>query len=434
MVREARIRSLAAAFRERLGVPETASGAVVVAAALAHLGMTAVPLRPADPLLVGAVAVLDRSWHSIWHSTALAGPALVSVLAHEIGHAVLEPDGEAGDHSLADAPGWCDEPVELAYSPAQRGETEANLFAAELLAPRQSVRRIMLGDLTLQAAAEAWGVPERMVLSQCVAHAESPGIGPYATARGGAAHLDADQWAAVSSPSHRLMVHAGPGTGKTRCIIERVTYLLEHGAAPGRMLVLTFSNNAAEELIERLGARLGGNGRLVRVFTFHAFGLELLRTHHAAASLPASPRVLGTVDAIEMLLAHPDAFEAAMPAGRSEVARAHALLSTLNHLREAGVNVSGARLRAEAGEMPPEVAEAFTAWNCLLADTGAIDFAGMVTGAARLLLAEPSVGRAVGQSLDHVLIDEAQDISLMDAVMVRAISDHGASIWAVGDT
>ncbi len=434
MVREARIRSLAAAFREGLGVAETASGAAVVAAALAHLGMSAVPLRPADPLLVGAVAVLDRAWRSVWHSSALAGPALISVLAHEIGHAVLDPDGEAGDHSLADAPDWCDGPAELAYSPAQRGETEANLFAAELLAPRQAVRHIMVGELTLQHAVEAWGVPERMVLAQCVAHAFDREPASPLVAGSGAAYLDADQWAAVSSPSRRLMVHAGPGTGKTRCIIERVTHLLERGAAPGRLLVLTFSNNAANELIERMGARLGSNGRLVRVFTFHAFGLELLRTHHAAAKLPASPRVIDTVDAIEMLLAHPDAFEAAMPTGRSEVARAHALLSSLNHLREAGVDVGGVRLRGEAGEMPLELAEAFKAWNRLLADAGAIDFAGMVTGAARLLLAEPSVGSAVGQSLDHVLIDEAQDISLMDAVLVRAISEHGASIWAVGDT
>ncbi len=434
MVREARIRLLAETFRERLGVSDTASGAAVVAAALAHLGIAAVPLQPSDALLVGAVAVLDRPWRRIWHSSALAGPGLVSVLAHEIGHAVLDPDGEAGDHSLADAPDWCDGPRELAYSPAQRGETEANLFAAEMLAPRRAIRHILGGELTLQYAAEAWGVPERMVLAQCVAHAADRGHDPQPDAGGGAVHLDADQWAAVSSPSSRLMVHAGPGTGKTRCIVERITHLIERGAAPGRMLVLTFSNNAADELIERMGARLGGNGRLVRVFTFHAFGLELLRTFHSAAGLPASPKVIDTVEAVEMLLAHPGVFEAVMPAGRSEVARAHALLGLLNRLRDAGVDADGVRLRAEAGEVPLELAEAFAAWNRLLADAGAIDFASMVTGAARLLLSQPSVGIAVGQSLDHILIDEAQDITLMDAVLVRAISDHGASIWAVGDT
>src|SRR5438477_8200239 len=85
------------------------------------------------------------------------------------------------------------------------------------------------------------------------------------------------QRAAIEAPTTPVLVLAGPGAGKTFCLIERIRYLVEQlEYDPGRICAFTFTNRAAEEIASRLH-QLGARGEHVKRGTIHAFCAELLR-------------------------------------------------------------------------------------------------------------------------------------------------------------
>src|SRR5689334_9793401 len=88
----------------------------------------------------------------------------------------------------------------------------------------------------------------------------------------------ASQREAIEAPREALLVLAGPGAGKTFCLIERIRFLIERmGLAPERLCAFTFTNKAAGEIADRLGRSLGNRAALVKTGTIHAFCAELLR-------------------------------------------------------------------------------------------------------------------------------------------------------------
>src|SRR6186997_1277134 len=107
----------------------------------------------------------------------------------------------------------------------------------------------------------------------------APGAGPT---------LDADQQRVVDHPGGPLLVLAGPGTGKTTTLVEAIARRIEEGASPDEVLALTFSRKAAEQLRDRVTARVGRTMSTAMASTFHSFAYALIR-RYAAAELYAAP-------------------------------------------------------------------------------------------------------------------------------------------------
>jgi len=95
-----------------------------------------------------------------------------------------------------------------------------------------------------------------------------------------AAALNEQQLAAVQSPPGASLVIAGAGSGKTRTLTYRVAWLLEQGISPSSILLLTFTNKAAKEMIERVRDLLPGAGDGIWNGTFHSIGNRTQRGHH----------------------------------------------------------------------------------------------------------------------------------------------------------
>jgi superfamily I DNA/RNA helicase len=98
-----------------------------------------------------------------------------------------------------------------------------------------------------------------------------------------------------------FQLQAGPGTGKTRTLVRRIEGLLADGVDPTTILVLTFSNKAANELGERIAASNPVAAAAMWIGTFHAFGLDIVRRFHDRLALPADPRLIDRTEAIELL-------------------------------------------------------------------------------------------------------------------------------------
>ncbi|MBU6180642.1 MAG: UvrD-helicase domain-containing protein, partial [Verrucomicrobia bacterium] len=94
-----------------------------------------------------------------------------------------------------------------------------------------------------------------------------------------AAELNEKQFAAVTAPPGPALVIAGAGSGKTRTLTYRVAYLLDNGVRPANILLLTFTNKAAREMLERVGELVPHDLRDLWGGTFHSVGNRILRRH-----------------------------------------------------------------------------------------------------------------------------------------------------------
>src|SRR5271157_4401178 len=116
-----------------------------------------------------------------------------------------------------------------------------------------------------------------------------------------AKELNPQQHAAVTAPPGPALVIAGAGSGKTRTLIYRVAYLLEQGIPPEYILLLTFTNKAAKEMMRRVADLLGGELSSLWGGTFHAIAARVLRRHAPVLGYQSDFSILDREDAREML-------------------------------------------------------------------------------------------------------------------------------------
>src|SRR3989440_9463215 len=302
------IRARARAARALLG-PRFADAPVqaLLDALLGHWDVALDLVAPDHPLLRGARAAWREEYDLILVDRTLPPPERAFAIAHELGHRACHAGGYACDATDIDEASL---PVVLplgegrvwGYNPRQAREVEANVFAGELLAPAAGLRARFLAGDGYRALAEAYGVTPTCILNGLVG-AVLGGVGdePAGDAHPGDVTLDASQRRAAEAVAPRVLVDAGPGTGKTRTLVARVLHLLRTAGITGpEILVLTFSHRAAEELRERL-RRAAPEAAGVIVSTFHGFALDALRRFAPQAGLPDDVRVVDDVDAAVLL-------------------------------------------------------------------------------------------------------------------------------------
>src|SRR5690606_10149689 len=281
------IRSAAAALHEAL----VAKGAdplnplALVEAAAADLDLELVWLPAGDPALKGARALYDDQSGSICCESDGNGPARALLVAHEIGHARLHAGSATCAATDIDASRSTEAaPVGLQrvedYGARERRELQANVFGRELMLPRALARRLHVDQgLGATAITARTGLPIALVRQQLFDALLLPEA-ELAAADPAPAYVprpDPSQDRAAAHRGSPFQLQAGPGTGKTRTLVKRVTSLASEGIDPAAMLILTFSNRAAGELSERLSSALPEAAPKIWVGTFHAFGLDVVR-------------------------------------------------------------------------------------------------------------------------------------------------------------
>jgi len=210
------------------------------------------------------------------------------------------------------------------------------------------------------------------------------------------------QQAAIQASGQRILVAAGPGTGKTFTLISRLARLLQQGADPARIVAITFTARAAEELRQRLSKRCGVGADGVFVGTFHRFCLDQLRQANPALA------VIGP-DERERLLRRlfPEL-------GVSERARLTAELA-VHFLRTSG---------AVSDQVQRYVDE--------LLRLNAIDLDGVIPVFVQLLIADPQLCNKVQRQVDHLFVDEFQDLNRGQYDLVQLLAAQ-AEVFAIGD-
>ena len=248
------------------------------------------------------------------------------------------------------------------------------------------------------------------------------------------ANLDEAQLAAVVHGDGPLVIVAGAGTGKTRTLTARVARLLERGVPPERILLLTFTRRAADDMLARAAALSGHreSGRRLRGGTFHAVAHQLITGFAEPLGLPPGFSLLDPADAADVMDLLRD--ENGLGAGPVRVPRS----STLVEVYSRCINTRHRLGEVLAADFPwcephaEAIAGLFRAYVARKRAKGEVDFDDLLLlfGAA---LADDRLGGRIVEMFDHVLVDEYQDVNALQVEIVRALRPDGKGLTVVGD-
>lgn len=378
------------------------------------------------------------------------------LIAHELGHVVLEGGTQdivteqvEPDRSVQDAPIGIEKVLD--YGARERREIRMDLFAREFLLPRSLARHLHVSEgCSSTDIATRLGAPLQVVQQQLLDALLLPEDSSIESTVIAAATLTPDptQIAAAEHRNSAFQLQAGPGTGKTRTLVRRIESLLAEGVDPMSILVLTFSNRAANELSERLAVSNPTAAAAMWIGTFHAFGLDIVRRFHDKLGLPPDPRLVDRSEAIELL-------EDELPRLPLRHYRnlwdptldLSDMLHAISRAKDEVIDAVGYRMLAQSmadnaghddeatmrAEKCLEVALLFETYERLLAAGHLIDFGDLVALPVRLVETDAEVSAALKARHQHVLVDEYQDVNRASVRLLKAIVGDGRNLWVVGD-
>ncbi len=454
------IREMARAKRKALAhLTGNGTAGELLKAAAESTNITPTPVRAGDSLLAGAEAVLDPDAQAIWFNREVDAELAVVYQIHEYAHFWI--DGARASCTADDL--YVEAPMESTatgidrvqgYSPKERRERQANVFALEFLLPTPSLRQWFAEDhRDSMVIAQKIGVPEGIVFRQLeyalLIPAES-GLSatPMVIRHADDLKLDPSQTEAAHAARGPLLVDAGPGTGKTRTLVGRAIFLInEQKVDPSSILALTFSNKAADEIRERVAGVIPSAAPHIWTGTFHSFGLELLRKYSDRLGWTGEPQVLDPVAALFFL-------EESLPLLRLEYYQnlyepLYDLRSILQAISRAKDELVGPpaylalaqqmRDRAtedkeiEIAQKALEVARVYAFYQDYLEREHLFDFGDLIWRSADLLDHHPDVRAEVQKTYLQTLVDEYQDVNRASAILLKQIAGSGEGLWVVGD-
>ena len=247
------------------------------------------------------------------------------------------------------------------------------------------------------------------------------------------AELNAEQLAAVMHPGGPMLVLAGAGSGKTRTIVYRVARLLEDGLDPGAILLLTFTNRAAREMLSRVGQLLGRDAGRIMGGTFHSVGNRLLRRHGDRLGYRDSYGILDREDARDLM---GTALADVVPAAPERRLPGAALLLELYSF----VINTGRSLEEVVLERHPQFLTALEVMQAVFRRylerkraAQVMDYDDLLLNWLLLLRRHEEVRAALAARFRHVLVDEYQDTNRLQADIVDTLLGGERNLMVVGD-
>ncbi|HOW64069.1 MAG TPA: ATP-dependent helicase [Candidatus Paceibacterota bacterium] len=248
-----------------------------------------------------------------------------------------------------------------------------------------------------------------------------------------ARELNDQQQAAVLSPPGPALVLAGAGSGKTRTLIYRVAYLLEQGIPPERLLLLTFTNKAAKEMMNRVTDLLGGTLMGLWGGTFHSIGNRVLRGHAAQIGFRPEFSILDREDANALIKACVNEVEPAKkPKGFPKPDVLSELISLAINTRKSLAEMVNQRF-PQFSEFLDELEAIARAYQARKRADNAMDFDDLLERWFELMSAHSEIAEDWQRRFQFVLVDEYQDTNQLQSDLVDLLVARHRNVMAVGD-
>ncbi|MBL6990077.1 MAG: UvrD-helicase domain-containing protein [Bacteriovoracaceae bacterium] len=241
--------------------------------------------------------------------------------------------------------------------------------------------------------------------------------------------LNRDQKEAVLKTEGPVMILAGAGSGKTRTLVTRISYLIEKKRiSPFQVLALTFSNKAAREMRERVSTEISVDVGALKITTFHAFCANILRSEATHLGLGRNFTIYDDSESksiIKTLLKKRGI--------STKTISPYEVRAFIEYLKNLG------HYRGRSGKLDYEVDEKdyfypfFEEYEDELSRANALDFGGLITGVIQLFETFPEVLRMYQQRFKYVLIDEYQDTNRAQFTLMSLLCGQHRNICVVGD-
>jgi DNA helicase-2/ATP-dependent DNA helicase PcrA len=247
--------------------------------------------------------------------------------------------------------------------------------------------------------------------------------------------LNEEQLAVVTGADGSCLVLAGAGSGKTRTIVYRVAYLVSRGVSPESILLLTFTNKAAAEMMGRIGELLGSGSGSVRVFggTFHSVANRILRLYGDRLGYTPAFTILDSDDSKSLIKSclKELGLDAAGKRFPSPGVIQDALSYSRNSLRPFAEAVE--RSRPHLASVIPDMERVVALYRKKKREANAMDFDDLLENICELLDKEPSILKRLQDRFRYILVDEFQDTNALQVSLVRRLAPPGANLLVVGD-
>jgi DNA helicase-2/ATP-dependent DNA helicase PcrA len=248
-----------------------------------------------------------------------------------------------------------------------------------------------------------------------------------------ARELNPQQLAAVTAPPGPALVIAGAGSGKTRTLTYRVAYLLEQGIPPDRILLLTFTNKAAGEMMRRVSDLIGRELRELWGGTFHSIGARILRSHADALGYQRDFTILDRDDAKDLI-------KACMADAKIDKKDKHfPKPDVLNEIFSLAANTHKTIEELVDGqfsyfsEFVEPIADQQKRYTARKRATNGMDFDDLLALWLKLMQENAEVREQYQRRFQFILVDEYQDTNKLQGDLIDLLAARTKNVTVVGD-
>ena len=250
-----------------------------------------------------------------------------------------------------------------------------------------------------------------------------------------ARELNEEQKAVVFAPDGPTLVVAGAGSGKTRTLVYRVSRLIEDGADPASLLLLTFTNRAAREMKRRVESLIGADLVRATAGTFHSVGARLLRPHAESLGYRPNFTILDSEDTKDLLESATS--DIGVPVTERRFPKGDLLRAIVSLCVNTGRKLDDV-IAEEHPHFLPQLEAIRTVVHRYLERkvlSNGMDYDDLLLNWKRLMLERPEIRRAFGARFRHVLVDEYQDVNHLQADLVDMVVEdvEKPNVMVVGD-
>ena len=248
--------------------------------------------------------------------------------------------------------------------------------------------------------------------------------------------LNEEQFAVATAPAGAALVVAGAGSGKTRAITYRVAYLVEQGVAPARIMLATFTNRAAREMLRRVEQLTGGGSDVARRVwggTFHRIANLVLRRHAESIGYTSNFSILDSEDAKDFISVCVD--EAGVDTKARRFPKAEVLQDIISFATNTDTPISDVVPRRHPYFEPltQQITRVDRLYMERKRERNVMDYDDLLLNWKRLLEEREEVARIYREQFEHILVDEYQDTNRLQAEIVDLLAVKHRNVMVVGD-
>src|SRR4030095_5477443 len=246
--------------------------------------------------------------------------------------------------------------------------------------------------------------------------------------------LNEEQFRVVTAPPKATLVVAGAGTGKTRTITYRVAYLIEQGVSPQRILLATFTNRAAREMLRRV-ENLTGSQNVHRVWggTFHRIANLILRRHAVSLGYDSNYSILDSEDARGLINICVD--DAAIDTKAKRFPKAEVLQDIISYANNTDLPLE----KVIAGKYPyfelltSQIKRVDSIYQTRKLERNVMDYDDLLLNVKKLLVGKREIAEIYAEQFQHILVDEYQDTNRLQAEIIDLLAVKHQNVMVVGD-